>query len=86
MSSHIEFNTQLAWAFLKKAYIMRKKQPTIFINRYCIDWLPIMLRLFKLNADRENAAPVQPTISSMYFRSESILLKFYAKEVRGHHL
>jgi hypothetical protein len=85
INNQMVFNTQFAWAFLNTAYTIRKKQPIIFISKYIMDWLPIILRLFKLKADRENIAPVQPMASSIYFRNNNISLYFYAKQVQCLH-
>lgn len=40
----------------------------MFNTRYWIDWLPITLKLLRLNADREASAPDQPITSMRFFR------------------
>lgn len=77
----MELSTQLACAFLKKAYIIKKKHPMMFIIRYSSDWLPIMFRLLRLKAVRENSAPTHPMPSFANFLAANIGLHFSLSKI-----
>lgn len=73
-SKKMELSTQLAYAFLYMAYMIRKKHPTMFMPRYSTDWPVVRPMLLRVKAISEKNAPVQPIASAMYFLYATIVL------------